>query len=122
MARTSWWAEWLDKYRNTVIETRKARKIWFSDIDSWLYTILWKTSSNTTAVPLWLAPIGEFVRKNLYGKKAEEIENALQKTDTKTFQIFYRYALDIPVTENNIPTSLENYKKNIEKRRLETQS
>ena len=122
VARTSWWAEWLDKYRNTVIETRKARKIWLSDIDSWLYTILWKTSSNTTAMPLWLAPIGEFVRKNLYGKKSEEIENALQKTDTKTFQIFYRYALDIPETENNIPTSLESYKKNIEKRRLETQS
>ena len=122
VSRTSWWAEWLDKYRNTVVEARKARKIWFSDIDSWLYSILWETSSNTTAVPLWLAPIGEFVRKNLYGKKAEEIENALQKTDTKTFQIFYRYALDIPETENNIPTSLENYKKNIEKRRLETQS
>ena len=122
VSRTSWWAEWLDKYRNTVVEARKARKIWLSDIDSWLYTILWKTSSNTTAVPLWLALIGEFVRKNLYGKKAEEIENALQKTDAKTFQIFYRYALDIPETENNIPTSLENYKKNIEKRRLETQS
>ena len=73
-------------------------------------------------MPLWLAPIGEFVRKNLYGKKSEEIESALQKTDSKTFQIFYRYALDIPETENNIPTSLESYKKNIEKRRLETQS
>jgi hypothetical protein len=69
-----------------------------------------------------LAPIGEFVRKNLYGKKSEEIESALQKTDSKTFQIFYRYALDIPEAENNIPTSLESYKKNIEKRRLETQS
>ena len=120
--KTNGWVEGLENYKKVIIETRKARKIWLSDIDGWLYTILWKTSSNTTAVPLWLAPIGEFVRKNLYGKKAEEIENALQKTDTKTFQIFYRYALDIPETENNIPTSLESYKKNIEKRRLETQS
>ena len=120
--KTNGWVEGLENYKKVIIETRKARKIWLSDIDSWLYTILWKTSSNTIAVPLWLLPIGEFVRKNLYGKKAEEIENALQKTDTKTFQIFYRYALDIPETENNIPTSLESYKKNIEKRRLETQS
>ena len=120
--KTNGWVEGLENYKKVIIETRKARKIWFSDIDSWLYTILWKTPSNTTAVPLWLAPIGEFVRKNLYGKKSEEIESALQKTDSKTFQIFYRYALDIPETENNIPTSLESYKKNIEKRRLETQS
>lgn len=122
VTKTNGWVEGLENYKKVIIETRKARKIWFSDIDSWLYTILWKTSSNTTAVPLWLAPIGEFVRKNLYGKKSEEIESALQKTDSKTFQIFYRYALDIPETENNIPTSLESYKKNIEKRRLETQS